>query len=230
MRRVRTAAVTSRIAAVWLCCDGAPAFGAGGSHVVDDTGIEPAGVCYVSGWVTISEGEQLLLNASPACTFATADNVEVSASLIHVRRGRDHASELGVGSKIVLGSPFSAFDLALSAGVALDPGSGSITGASLIAPVTIPVSDNFAVSLNGGLLWSSEGNRHDAFAGAQFDAALTNNLRFMSEVFWAEGGLVGAQTGLRFIALKAGMELDIVWGRFVDGATPNSVSVGLTIK
>ena len=52
----------------------------------------------------------------------------------------------------------------------------------------------------------------------------------MVETFIRDEGKIGGQAGLRWTVAGGAVDLDLIGGRYVDGATPGAATFGVTIR
>lgn len=218
------------ISAVVLC--GAlpsPAFAAGGAHVVDDVDVETPGRCHVETWVTDDQGHGLA-DLSPACTPAALPSVEIGAALIHSWDGRS-TTTAGPAVKVKLRSAEKGIGLAASFGASWNLRSGRLDSVSVTMPVTLTISATTRFNLNLGYSYSATSrDRHSPFWGGQIETDLGADLSAMAEGFGRETGPVGAQAGLRWNPGHGDLDVDLLVGRYVDGSSPRSATLGVTIR
>ncbi|MCI4590812.1 hypothetical protein MOK15_12005 [Sphingobium sp. BYY-5] len=207
-----------------------PAFAAGGEHVVDDAAVETPGACHLENWVTVSSGDAGLINSAPACTRKAWPNLELGGFVAHSWADRTDDTLIGLSPKLMLRSEDRGVGIGIAASVGYGIDRSRFETASVIVPVTIPAGGRLRFNLNAGWQWTRAGDRHDLFLGAQAEVAIRSDLNLMVETFTRDEGKVGGQTGLRWTVAGGAVDLDLIGGRYVDGATRNSVSIGVTIR
>jgi hypothetical protein len=208
------------------------AWASGNEHVVDDAAVETPGVCHLEAWTTRFGSRQGLVNLSPACTRKAWPRLELGAGIQHAWTpgGRD-TTTFGPALKLNILPEERGLGLGLAGTAAYDPRNGHVETATLIAPVTLPVSDRLRINLNAGWSYARTSERRQAaFYGVQGELAVTRTLTVMVEGFQREGGDPGAQVGLRWNPGGGRFDLDLVVGRRVDGESPHAVSLGLTVR
>jgi len=208
----------------------APASAAGGAHVVDDAAVEIPGLCHLESWATFASQSSGLVNASPGCTRRAWRNLEIGGFVAHGWTRTSGDTTIGLTPKLALRSEESGVGIAVSASAAYGFDRGRIETASVIVPVTIPAGTRVRLNLNAGWHWTRQGRHHDAFAGGQIEVALAPNLALMAEAFARDRGKAGAQAGLRWTVAGGRVDLDLLAGRYVDGATPSAVTIGVTLR
>ncbi|TCS18166.1 hypothetical protein [Caulobacter sp. BK020] len=209
----------------------AEARASGNEHVVDDAAVETPGVCHLEIWTTRFSQRQGLINLSPACTRKAWPRLEIGGGLQRV--WSDGAVETAVGPALKLNilPEEKGVGLGLAGAAGYGVRAGHLDTASLIAPVTIPVSQRLRVNLNAG--WSyvrADAKSHAAFVGAQAEWTMARNLTLMVETFRRGAGHTGGQLGLRWTPGGGRFDLDLVAGRRIDGASPRAISIGLTMR
>lgn len=208
----------------------APAFASGGEHVVDDATVETPGTCHLESWITVHDRERGLLNLSPACTRRAWPRLEIGGAFQHTWDGRTH-NTFGPALKLNLRPVETGFGVALITSGTFDLSSGKLETASVIVPLTIPVNDRVRFNLNGGWTYArTSAQPHAAFYGAQVEVQVARDFSLMGEVFGRDHGSAGAQAGLRWTPRNGRLDVDVVVGRRVDGVSPRSVTLGLTLR
>ncbi|HEX7930778.1 MAG TPA: hypothetical protein VF470_07725 [Sphingomicrobium sp.] len=208
----------------------APAFAAGGEHVVDDAAVEAPGTCHLESWVTLSSGGGGLVNSGPACTRKAWPNLELGGFVTHSWTDESADTLIGVSPKLMLRSEDHGVGIGIATSLGYGINRGRFETASVIVPVTIPAGEKLRFNLNAGWQWARAGHRHDLFVGAQAEIALKKNLNLMVETFTRDEGKVGGQAGLRWTIAGGAVDLDVIGGRYVDGTTPSAITFGLTIR
>lgn len=207
-----------------------PAFASGGEHVVDDAAVETPGTCHLESWVTLSSGGGGLANSAPACTRKAWPNFELGGFVTHSWTGGTHDTLIGLSPKLMLRSEDRGIGIGVATSVGYGIERGRFETASVIVPVTIPAGERLRFNLNAGWQWTRAGHRHDLFVGAQAEIALKKNLNVMVESFTRDQGMVGGQAGLRWTVAGGAVDLDLIGGRYVDGATRRALTFGVTIR
>lgn len=208
------------------------AWASGNEHVVDDAAVETPGVCHLEAWATRFGPRQGLVNLAPACTRKAWPRLELGAGFQRAwtPSGRGVAT-LGPALKLNILPEEQGLGLGLTGAAAYDPRSGHVETATLVAPVTLPVSDRLRINLNAGWSYARTSERHQAaFYGVQGELAVTRTLTLMVESFRREGGDPGAQAGVRWNPGGGRFDLDLVVGRRVDGESPRALSLGFTVR
>lgn len=207
-----------------------PAFASGGEHVVDDAAVETPGTCHLESWVTRSSHDGGLIYSAPACTRKAWPNLELGGFVAHGwTKGADDTL-IGLSPKLVLRSENRGIGIGISTSVGYGIDRHRFEIASVIVPVTIPAGEKLRFNLNAGWLWTRAGHRHDVFVGAQAEIAFRKNLNLMVETFSRDEGKVGGQAGLRWTVAGGAVDLDLIGGRYVDGATRSAITFGVTIR
>jgi len=218
------------IAATLLVLAATPARAAGGAHVVDDAAVENPGLCHVESWATFASQGSGLVSVAPGCTRRAWRNLEIGGFVAHGWTRTTGDTTIGLTPKLALSSEERGVGIAISASAAYGLDRSRLEAASVIVPVTIPAGERLRLSLNAGWHWTRAGRHHDAFAGAQVELALSSNLGLMAEAFARDRGKAGAQAGLRWTVAGGRVDLDLLAGRYVDGATATAVTIGVTLR
>lgn len=207
-----------------------PVFASGGEHVIDDAAVETPGSCHLENWVTLSSDGDGLVNSSPACTRDAWPNLELGGFITHGWTRNSDDTLIGLSPKLILRSENRGIGIGIATSVGYGIDRGRFETASVVVPVTIPAGEKLRFNLNAGWLWARAGHRHDLFLGAQAEVALRKNLNLMVETFTRDEGKVGGQAGLRWTVAGGTADLDLIGGRYVDGATRSAVTFGVTIR
>jgi hypothetical protein len=108
--------------------------------------------------------------------------------------------------------------------------SSRFESASAIVPLTIRAKRGLRFNVNIGWQWSRATDSHDLFVGGHAEIVLTDKLNLMVESFTRDQSKAGGQIGLRWTPGRGHVDLDLIAGRYVDGATPTAATVGLTFR
>jgi hypothetical protein len=208
----------------------APAAASGGPHVVDDAAVEEPGLCHLENWATFSSGHSGLLNIGLGCTRRKWPNLEIGGFLSHgwTRTGSD--TILGFSPKLMLRSEERGLGVAVTTSVGLRLDDGRVDTVSAIVPLTVPAGEHLRLNFNLGWHWSRAAHDHALFVGAQAEIAIRPDLNLMVEGFTRDTGKAGGQLGLRWTPGGGRLDVDLIAGRYVDGATRNAVTIGLTFR
>ncbi|HEY6816578.1 MAG TPA: hypothetical protein VI168_13645 [Croceibacterium sp.] len=206
------------------------ALAAGGPHVIDDSEVETAGDCHLETWAMGSSGDQWLANAGLGCTPEAVPMLELGAMVTHAWSPGADETLLGMASKLNLRPADTGLGLAVAGALAYGTDRSRFEAASLIAAVTVPAGERLRVNLNAGWVWTEAGAGHELFGGAQAEWAVGSGVTLMAEGFGRDHGNAGAQAGVRWTTGGGRVDLDLLAGRFHDGATPTSVTLGLTVR
>jgi hypothetical protein len=204
------------------------ALAAGGAHVIDDSEVEAAGDCHLETWLTRSSHDQWHANAGVGCTPEAVPMLELGAFVGQMRSPGTDETMVGLTPKVSLRPAETGFGIALAGSLSYGLDRDRIESASLIAAVTVPAGEALRFNLNGGWVWSEAGPGSELFAGAQAELAVGPQVGLMAEGFTRDHGKAGAQAGVRWTSRNGRIDLDLLAGRYLDGATPTSLTVGLT--
>lgn len=208
-----------------------PALAAGGTHIVDDSAVETPGLCNTELFGKFFGPGRWSGTANLNCTFKGAPRLELGLGLAHTEDEGANETALGPAFKWNLAEPKGrAPGVALSGAMKLATQTGRVEFATLLVPVTFALSESLAFSLNAGWQHVRLADRPDtAKFGAQVEAAATDQLALMAEVFTTLVDTTGAQAGLRWTPVDA-LDLDVTLGHKVDGVSDLSVAAGLVFR
>ncbi|WP_205041993.1 hypothetical protein [Rhodoligotrophos defluvii] len=203
---------------------------AGGAHVIDDAGVETPGVCHLETWVSRHNAQSGLAALALACTFEAWPRMEFGGSIGRAW-GEGADTSFGPALKLNLIPLETGLGLGVISSAAWSAGSGQIDAASVIVPVSLQLHERVRANFNAGWLYArSDARQNQAFIGAQIETDIANGWMLMGEVFTHDIGQPGAQFGLRWSPGQGSVDLDILSGWRTDGATPWTVTLGVTIR
>ena len=119
---------------------------------------------------------------------------------------------------------------AVSAGVNISAETGHLESANVIVPVTFVVDPRVHFNINAGWLYTRAIQRHDIFYGAQIEFAVSPAFVLMVEGFGRNRGPLGDQVGMRWTPGGGGVDVDLLFGNYIDGINARAVTLGLTIR
>lgn len=208
-----------------------PAGAAGGAHVVDDASVEAPDTCHLETWITRSGPGRGLVNASPGCTLKMARRLELDGTVQYLA---DHPADamIGPAAKLTLRPAATGLGVAVEASAQWSVRSGRPGGAGVIVPVTWEPDPALRLNLNAGWSYVGGGAPHPraALLGAQVEYQVNSGVALMAEVFGRSVGRPGEQVGVRWTPGTGEYDLDLLYGRRVDGVSRNAVTLGLTYR
>jgi hypothetical protein len=206
-----------------------PALAAGGARVVDDAAVTTPGTCVVETWLTASTDANRLFQFAPACTLRALPVLEIGGAITHSWAPGVNDTVITPAAKVnLVDETRRGWGVAVSAGVGFSVNRGEVDSANINVPLTIPVG-RVRLNLNASWLWSrAEG--HSAFVGVQADWTVRPDLDVMAEVFTRDSGRAGGQIGLRWTPGGGNVDFDLIAGRYIDGVTPTSLTVGVIAR
>lgn len=202
---------------------------AGGARVVDDAAVETPGVCNIETWLTASTAENRLFQFAPACTLRAVPVLELGGAITHSWAPGSDDTVLGAAAKVNLRDETTrGWGVAVSGGIGYSIDRNEVDSANINVPLTIPAG-RVRFNINASWLWSrAEG--HSAFVGVQADWTVRPDLDVMVEVFTRDTGRAGGQIGLRWTPGGGNLDFDLIAGRYIDGATPTSLTAGAILR
>ena len=198
--------------------------------MIDDSEVETAGDCHLESWVTRSSRDQWLVNAGLGCTPKAIQMLELGGFVGQLQSPGTDETMVGLTPKVTLRPAETGFGIALAGSLGYGLDRDRLETASLIAAVTVPAGDGLRINLNGGWVWSEAGPGSELFAGAQAELAVGPSVSLMAEGFTRNHGKAGGQAGVRWTSGNGRIDLDLLAGRYVDGATPTSLTLGVTAR
>jgi hypothetical protein len=206
----------------------APLSASGGAHVIDDSEAEQAGLCHFETWRSAGSGSSML-NFAPACTSHRLPRLEIGGFVGRRAEAGRHPMSVGLAPKLNLRAEDSGLGIGLKGTVGLDARAARPSNFALLMPITLTPMHGIRLNLEGGWVWT-RGQGHDGFGGAQIEVTLRPQLDLMAETFARTAGRVGTQAGLRWTVDRGRIDLDLLAGRYTDGSTRNSVTLGVTVR
>lgn len=203
---------------------------AGGAHVVDDAEVETPGVCHFENWYTHYGAGRGLVNSDVGCTLKAVQHVEINGAVQHIWDRAAATTYVSPSVKLAL-RPATAggIGIAASGTATFDLDSGRLDSFALTAPLTHALSPKLRAHANLGYQWARTGERNAFFWGAQLDLQASDTLALMGELFGLDSGPAGVQAGLRWTP-EPWIDVDLLAGRHVDGASPRALTLGITIR
>ena len=208
-------------------CIGFDAFAADGPYVVDDSEIGGPGECRVESWGSRSDTRSWIAVVTPTCTFHALPFVELSVLAMGQWSPGSRGWNVGPKAKVSL-VPIEKFGVGIGAAAGWTystadrrTGLAFVTAAFTAQPVE-------PLRLNANLGWAYHGEirTHRLFYGAGFEWAAIERVSLIGEVFGFHGERAGFQAGLRPTLIKDTLDLDLVYGRNIDGSKSNWFSFG----
>lgn len=205
------------------------ALAAGGAHVVDDAEVETPGVCHFENWYTHHGAGRGLANSDVGCTLKAHPHVELNGAVQHVWDRAGATTYASPSIKMALRPVAEGLGVAASGTATFDLDRGRLDSFAVTAPLTVALSPKVRAHANFGYQWARTGDRNALFWGAQLDVQASDTLALMGEVFGLDRGPAGVQAGLRWTP-KHWIDVDLLGGRYVDGASPRALTLGITIR
>jgi hypothetical protein len=219
---------------------------AGGAYVVEDVDVGAPGSCKVESWVSFASNTDFVGVSNPACVANIGRPVELGVAVARVREEGEWSTAATLKAKTTL-IPVEPhkIGLGLMGELTYDVRTGQNTEINLFAPVTFQITEQFRINLNAGWLWDRDGQRHNVTWGAGFEWNFVKPVTLIAEIFARHGGLpvVGIdeppprssiirprmQAGLRFTPHEK-IDLDVIYGRNINGEDANWITVGLNLR
>jgi hypothetical protein len=208
-----------------------PALAAGGTHLVDDYGVETAGVCNAEILGTRYARATTRGVANLNCTFLALPAIEWQLSLAHLAKVGGRETQIGPGFKWNLRAPGAGPGLAFAAQTKLGLETGRVDLLFLNLPLSLALSDTLFVNLNAGWVHERLAEPADAAKlGAQLIAVAGVDWVLMAETVTLVGQFTGAQAGARWTPGAGRIDVDVTLGHRIDGASDLSVSGGVIVR
>jgi hypothetical protein len=212
---------------------------AGAAYQVDTVEISEAGACKVESWLSWASNHDFIVAVSPTCSVPFVRPLELSAQFNRSRS--DDAWGTAVTPKVKVNLVSSAIGtpgLAISGAASFDLITGENTATTVVAPVTLRLSDVVRINVNGGWLWDRTLDRHYATYGVGVDWRTPDNVwTLTAEVFGQTGAAapVGSvtqprfQTGLRWRPIDR-WNVDVIYGRNIQGENAHWITLATIVR
>lgn len=218
------------------------ALAAGGAHVVEDSEVLEPGLCQVDLWVTRFDPGSGYANAAPTCTLQSLPRLEWGFQFQHYWFNEPQVADQLLGPNLKLN--LVPEDQGVGVGVYFNSGvnlrTGDLEVATLLVPVTIPLSDHIRLSLNAGWQYLRlAATPDDLFWGAQVEAKVGDETTLMLETFGRARGAAAAQMGIRWRPNDGPIDFDflvgasfdkVLAGEFLDKVSSLFFTVGVTLR
>lgn len=206
------------------------ALAAGGAHIVDDSEVEAPGDCHLEMHATGSSQDARHLMAGVGCTPETLPVLELGGFVAHAWAPGHDDTVLGLAPKLNLRPADTGFGVAVAGSLGYGADSSRLEYATMIAALTIPAGDSLRINVNAGWGWTEVGPGDELVAGVQAELAVSPEVSLMAESVARDHGKVGGQAGIRWTTGNGRIDLDLLAGRFLDGATATSLTAGMTVR
>jgi hypothetical protein len=210
---------------------------ANGAVAVDDTDIDPVGICKVDSWASFADNRDRFGFVSPGCVFNFGVPTDLTFGLARARSDGEWGSAATVKVRTLRMESGKA-SILFSAAAAYDITNGELSDVLINIPVTFEVLENFKINLNAGWLHNRPSDLHWATWGAGFDWSVNDRISIIGEAF----GLVGdrdpdrphardprAQLALRFKP-NENLDFDVIYGRNIYGESAHWITVGMNVR
>jgi hypothetical protein len=209
------------------------AHAASGAFVVDDVDVGKVGSCKVESWTSFASNRDFIAVTSPACVVDLGRPVEINPQFQRFNAGNVWGTNATLRAKtnLIPVEP-NKIGLGLIGGVTFDVLTGDTIAVFGIVPVTIQVTEQLRVNLNGGFAWDPTAGQNFAVLGAGFDWNFVKPLTLIGEVFALAGpGQRNPrfQLGLRYTPVDY-LDFDLIYGRNIVGENANWITLGFNVR
>jgi hypothetical protein len=227
----RVRALLAAVLLAWLTLAGWTAWAAAGPYAVDDSAIGLPGECKLETWISRSDTGDHLAVASPACVFEAVPAIEFGLNGLRGRAGGVYQTLVGPKFKSEL-VPIERLGVGIGVMVS---GAYSVSrdrpeAAVAFVPFTVAPVEPLRVSLNLGWAWNRASHRHAATAGLGAEWRVHPRLVVIGETFGQDRNRWGKQIGMRPTLIEGLLDLDLTYGRNIDGTRSNWATVGAIVK
>jgi len=208
-----------------------PTLAAGGAHVVDDSEVETPGTCHLELWVSRFVPGDGYGNVGPACTSLKIPWLEFGAAYQHYWDETGAGPLIGPQLKINFQPASKGVGVALGMNAGVNAQTGELGVASLLALVTVPVTEKFRINLNAGWSYLNDDNPTAFFWGGQVEVDVGWDVTLMMEAFGRQPGVIGNQMGLRYTpATHPRFDFDLLVGTIFDQDSTKFFTLGVTVR
>ena len=208
-----------------------PTLAAGGAHIVDDSEVETPGTCHLELWISRFVPGDGYGNVGPACTSLKIPWLQFGVNYQHYWDQAGGAPLIGPGLKIGLQPASEGVGFALGMNAGVNAQTGELGVASLLALVTVPITDKFRINLNAGWSYLNTENPNAFFWGGQVEVNVGWDVTLMMEAFGRQPGVIGNQMGLRYTpAAHPQFDFDLLVGTVFDQDNTKFFTLGVTMR
>ncbi len=241
MKIIKSWNIAGAAPACWMtaACLAAAAFAqaspalASGPYVVDDAAITPAGEGQLEAWASFARGRSLVV-AVPAVTFEALPGVEWSLPIDTSRAEAVRQWGVGLEAKLMLtpeAEEPGRLGLAVSGGVRVDLDDGSVGNAFVNTIATFMPSEQLLLHANGGWQRDIAAGESALSWGVRGEAfAIPDRLSLHAELFGTTQTSAGFQLGVRPTLPGGRFDLELAYGRNIDGAGGNWATLGFAAR
>ena len=209
------------------------AHAASGAFFVDDVEVGAVGSCKVESWVSFASNRDFIGVTSPACVANLGRPVELTTQFFRFKADESWGTGVQFKAKTNL-IPIepSKIGLGLFGGVTLDILTGDVANVFAVVPVSLQVTEQVRVNLNGGWIWEPVTGLNAAIIGAGVDWNFVKPLTLIGEVFAIAGSGQSNprfQLGLRYTPVD-NIDIDLIYGRNIFGEDANWITLGLNVR
>ena len=212
---------------------------AGAAYQVDTIEISEAGACKIESWLSSASNRDLFAAASPTCSVPFVRPLELSAQFNRSRADDEWATAVTPKAKVnLVSSAIGKPGLAISGTGTFDLITGENTFVTIVAPVTLRLSDVVRINVNGGWLWDRTVDRHYLSYGIGVDWRTADNVwTLTAEVFGQTGAAAEIasvtqprfQTGLRWRPIDR-WNVDLIYGRNIQGENAHWITLATIVR
>lgn len=235
---------------VFLCSFAAPgtALAAGGAYAVDDSEIGKPGDCKVESWLShaFNKAGDIVATTSPACVVNLGHPVEVGGQYQRTRADTEWGTSAGAKAKTtIISAETNKIGIGLAGAVNFDLLTHQASSYSINVPVTLQITEQFRINVNGGYLHENKGDLDWTTWGVGFEWNFVKPITLIAELYGQRGRLAEAepdaaptpesirglrsQAGLRFTPQDK-VDLDLIYGRNITGENTHWFTIGLNVR
>jgi hypothetical protein len=212
---------------------------AGAAYQVDTVEISEAGACKIESWASWASNRDFFAAISPTCSVPFVRPLELSTQFNRARSDDGWSTAATPKVKVnLVSSAIGKPGLAISGTASFDLTTGENTSTTIVAPVTLRLSDVVRINVNGGWLWDRTIDRHYLSYGVGIDWRTPDNVwTLTAEVFGQTGATAPVtsvtqprfQTGLRWRPIDR-WNVDLIYGRNIQGENAHWITLATIVR
>jgi len=222
----------------WLAPGLEKARAAGGSYMVDDFDVNDAGICTLEASYGAARNGDIIAASTPGCGFKLGKlPMEIDGEFQRTRASDVWTANAGTTVKAVLLPMTNHVGIGLSTTALWDTTTGASASTNINLPVTLELTNQLRLHVNGGWLYDRGFGQSFATWGISPEYTLNRYVQLTVELFQQSGKTVDPrtvntprlQTGVRLSPTDK-LDIDVIYGRNINGENAHWVTVGFTVE
>jgi hypothetical protein len=215
------------------------AWAAGAAYQVDTVEISEAGACKIESWLSFASNKDFVGAVSPTCSVPFVRPLELSTQFNSTRSDGEWTTAATPKVKVnLVSSAIGRPGLAISGTGTFDLITGENTAVTIVAPVTLRLSEVVRINVNTGWLWDRMADRQYFTYGVGVDWRTPDNVwTLTAEAFGQTGATAEVasvtqprfQVGLRWRPIDR-WNVDVIYGRNIQGENAHWLTLATIIR